>query len=183
MSLVTSCHQLVFGHIAHLTTGAPTHDALHCQAGFLSRPSLGREWRHGPPVVLMGWCWSAPVWIVAANLWQQAVLQGHRTASLRPSPATWRWRIMHIINRCSFSQSTNSKSMHNLALLTIHWSTTGALQHYTYLLLNYHSTLPTATMLKFYSVKCASSFLTAQPAQYRLFSAMKRWIVNEWVDG
>jgi len=38
----------VFGHIARLTQGTPTHNALHCQVGLASGRSLGRDWRRRP---------------------------------------------------------------------------------------------------------------------------------------
>jgi len=38
----------VFGHIARLTQGIPTQNALHCQVGLASVRSLGRDWRRRP---------------------------------------------------------------------------------------------------------------------------------------
>jgi len=50
---------VVSGHIARLTQGTPSHNALHCQAGRAYSRSLGGDWRRRP-----------------ANLWRQT---GHST--------------------------------------------------------------------------------------------------------
>jgi len=81
----------VFGHIARLTQGTPTHNALHCQVSLASGRSLGGDWRRRPGRPRARWSdqlRSSDTGSVPATLWRQAILRGHGGATRRPELTT-----------------------------------------------------------------------------------------------
>jgi len=80
---------LLFGHIARLTQGAPAHNALHCQVGLASCRSLDVDWRHRPDRPCARWTDQLrnDTESVPANLWRQAILRGHGGATRQPKLA------------------------------------------------------------------------------------------------
>jgi len=89
----------VFSHIAQLTQGTPAHNALHCQVGLASDRSLGDV----VLVVLTLTGQTNDTGSVPANLWRQAILQGHGGVTRLPELAVqWRRLItVHVQCICS----------------------------------------------------------------------------------